>query len=71
MVLHEIRKNFPELKIEIHEENVHNLEEALRKGRIDVAFFTLSEQEKADDKYLYYQSLVSFISIPLQNKQFQ
>lgn len=38
MVLPEIRKNFPELKIEIHEENVHNLEEALRKGRIDVAF---------------------------------
>ena len=57
MVLPEIRKNFPELKIEIHEENVHNLEEALRKGRIDVAFFTLSEQEKADDKYLYYQIL--------------
>lgn len=36
---------------------MHNLEEALRKGRIDVAFFTLSEQEKADDKYLYYQIL--------------
>lgn len=33
------------------------MEEALRKGRIDVAFFTLSEQEKADDKYLYYQIL--------------
>ena len=29
----------------------------MRKGRIDVAFFTLSEQEKADDKYLYYQIL--------------
>lgn len=57
MVLPDIRKNFPEIKIEIYEENVYNLEEALKNGRIDLAFFTLGEQSEIDNKHLYCQPL--------------
>ena len=57
IVLPEMRKHFPEIKIELYEENVHNLEEALKTGRIDVAFFTLGEKGELEDTGLYCQLL--------------
>lgn len=43
-VFPEFRKNFPDIKIELFEDNVENLEHSLRKGQLDVAYFTVDEQ---------------------------
>ena len=56
-VLPKIRKHFPDIKIEIYEETVRDLEEGLRMGKIDVAYFTVSDQMEANHAGLHYDFL--------------
>nr|WP_305136030.1 LysR family transcriptional regulator [uncultured Schaedlerella sp.] len=56
-VLPKISKHFPDIKIELFEETVHDLEEALRIGKIDVAYFTVGDQLEANHAGLHYEFL--------------
>ena len=42
-VLPEFRKNFPDLRLELYEEDVDRLEEMLQKGLLDVVYFVVDE----------------------------
>ncbi len=57
-VVPRIKREFPDIHIELVEANVEDLEDSLRKGLIDVAYFT-AENEKKEDKGLYFEQLGS------------
>lgn len=57
-VVPRIKREFPDIHIELIEDNVESLEDSLKKGLIDAAYFT-AESEKKDDKCLYFEQLGS------------
>lgn len=57
-VVPRIKREFPDIHIELVEDNVENLENSLKKGLIDAAYFT-AESEKKEEKDLYFEQLGS------------
>lgn len=56
-VLPEISRQFPDVRVEMFEDNVDNLEELLRSGKIDVAYFTAEKGEVRENSELYMEIL--------------
>lgn len=56
-VLPEFRKNFPDLRMELHEEDVDNLEEMLKKGLLDVVYFVVDEDYREKHPEFYTELL--------------
>ena len=56
-VLPEFRKNFPDLRLEIYEEDVDKLEEMLLKGQVDVVYFVVDEDYRELHPEFYIELL--------------
>ena len=56
-ILPEFQKNFPDSKLDIHEDNVENLERSLMDGSIDVAFFTLANKAMLSQAHFSYERI--------------
>lgn len=56
-VLPEFRKNFPDLHLELHEEDVDRLEEMLQKGLLDVVYFVVDEDYREKHSEFYIELL--------------
>lgn len=57
-VLPKVRREFPNIKIDLIEDNVGNLEELLRKATVDAAYFTLGNEK--EDTSLYSRGIFDF-----------
>lgn len=49
------QKEFPDYELKIHEEDVETLENYLRTGTIDLAFFTMSDGARKPDRKITYE----------------
>ena len=56
-VLPEFRKNFPDLRFELYEEDVDKLEEMLLKGQVDVVYFVVDEDYRELHPEFYIELL--------------
>lgn len=56
-VLPEFRKNFPDLRLELYEEDVDRLEEMLQKGLLDVVYFVVDEDYREQHPEFYTELL--------------
>lgn len=58
-VLPRVKREFPDIKIELSETSVETLEDSLKKGLIDVAYFTSDGKSSQEKDGLYFEQLGS------------
>lgn len=58
-VVPRLKREFPDIKIELVEDNVENLEDSLKKGLIDAAYFTMESEKTDNENGLYFEQLGS------------
>lgn len=58
-VVPRVRREFPDIKIDLFEANVEDIEDSLKRGLIDAAFFTKEKYKEEGEDGLYFEQLGS------------